>query len=133
MSKTLNKYIAALDYADRTLLVLSGASSGVSLCSFATAEIAGAIISVVLLAGFGILKMYLKKMGRKKTNPEKLFCWPEVNSITYKKLYSRRSLMLRLFMKSLSSLVMGGGIIADLWIALEQKTTKEVILKGINQ
>ena len=36
MSKTLNKYITALDYADKTLLVLSGASSGVSLCSFFT-------------------------------------------------------------------------------------------------
>ena len=36
ISKTLNKYITALDYADKTLLVLSGAGSGVSLFSFTT-------------------------------------------------------------------------------------------------
>ena len=32
MRKTLNKYITIRDYADRNLLVLSGVSSGVSLC-----------------------------------------------------------------------------------------------------
>ena len=35
MSKTLNKHITALDYIDKTLLVLSSAS--VSLCSSTTA------------------------------------------------------------------------------------------------
>ena len=33
MSKTLNKYITTLDYADKTLFVLSGAGSDVSLFS----------------------------------------------------------------------------------------------------
>lgn len=37
ISKTLTKYIAALNYADKTLLVLSGASCGVTLCAFTTA------------------------------------------------------------------------------------------------
>ena len=36
MSRTLNKYIEVLDYADRTLLVLSDASSNVFLCLFTT-------------------------------------------------------------------------------------------------
>ena len=36
LNKTLNKYITALDYADKALLVLSGVSSGVYLCSFTT-------------------------------------------------------------------------------------------------
>ena len=36
MSKTLNKCITVLDYTEKTLLVLSGASTGVSLCSFTT-------------------------------------------------------------------------------------------------
>ena len=34
MSETLNKYVTVLYSADKTLLVLSGASSGVSFCSF---------------------------------------------------------------------------------------------------
>ena len=37
MGKALNKYIAALDHADKILLILSGTSSGVSLYSFTTA------------------------------------------------------------------------------------------------
>ena len=32
MSKTFNKYMATLDYTDKAWLVLSGASSDVSLC-----------------------------------------------------------------------------------------------------
>ena len=36
MSNTLNKYITTIDYADKTLLILSGGSSDVSLCSFTT-------------------------------------------------------------------------------------------------
>ena len=36
MSKTLNKYVTALDYVDKTLHVLSGASSDISLCSSIT-------------------------------------------------------------------------------------------------
>ena len=36
MSKTLNKYITALEYADKALFVLSGVGSNVSLCSFTT-------------------------------------------------------------------------------------------------
>ena len=35
-SKALYKCIAVVDYADKTLLVLPGAGSGLSLCSFAT-------------------------------------------------------------------------------------------------
>ena len=36
ISKTLNKYITTLDYADKTLHVLSGVGNCVSLCSFTT-------------------------------------------------------------------------------------------------
>ena len=34
MSKKLNKYIAAFDYIDKTLIVLSATSGGVSTISF---------------------------------------------------------------------------------------------------
>ena len=37
LSKALNKCITALDYADKTFLLLSSASSGVCLTSFGTA------------------------------------------------------------------------------------------------
>ena len=37
MSKALNKYMTTLEYTDKALLVLSGVSNDVSLCSFSTA------------------------------------------------------------------------------------------------
>ena len=54
MSKRLNKYIAALEFADKTLFVLSDTNSGVFLCSFTAVtgthfEKASARISVVFL------------------------------------------------------------------------------------
>ena len=72
MSNTLiNKYSTALDYADKTLMVLSGATSGVSLCLFTTiigtpVGITSASISLVFLIGNGIVRMYLKTMRRQK-------------------------------------------------------------------
>ena len=52
MSKTLNHHIATLDYADKTLLVFSGAYTGISLSSFTnvittTIAVAGASIDLV--------------------------------------------------------------------------------------
>ena len=71
MSKTLNKFVTAFDYAEKTLLVLSGASSGVSLCSFTNvigtpAGIASASISLVFFISSGIIKMLLKTTERRK-------------------------------------------------------------------
>ena len=71
MSKTLNKYMTTLDYADKAFIVLSGASNDVSLCSFTTAidvpvVITSASICLVFLTSNGIFKMFLKPMGRKK-------------------------------------------------------------------
>ena len=59
MSKTLNHYIATLDYTDKTLLVFSGACTGISLSSFTNvistpiAE-AGASIDLVFLSVMGL-------------------------------------------------------------------------------
>ena len=77
MSKTLKKYIVRLDYAGKNLVILSGAGSGVSLCSFATIVgapigIVDASISLVFLGGYGILKKYLKTMGSKLNSIEKI-------------------------------------------------------------
>ena len=78
MSNTLiNNYITALDYAGKTLMVLSGATSGVSLCLFTTIigtsfGITSASISLVFLISNGIVRMYLKTMRRQKKT-ERLF------------------------------------------------------------
>ena len=84
MSKALNKYITALDSDERTLLVLSDAGSGVSLCSFTTITgtrfgIASASISLVFLITNGIVKMFFEATWRKKTNTENLLYGLGVN------------------------------------------------------
>ena len=71
MNKTLYKYTTSIDYAYETLLVLSGAISSVSLCSFtiiidAPVRIASASISIVFLISIEIVKMFLKTIGREK-------------------------------------------------------------------
>ena len=63
------------------LLFFSGANSGVFLSSFTSVSgtpvpIASATISLVFLIINGIIKMFLKPMGRKKTNTERLLYWP---------------------------------------------------------
>lgn len=83
MNKILS-YITALNYADRILLILSGASSDVSLFSFMivtgrSGEIAAASISLVFLVTNGIIKFFLKTMKRKKVKTSKLLYWPEEN------------------------------------------------------
>ena len=72
MSKLLNKNVTALDYADKTLLVWSCESSGVSLCLFTTViatpiAIKIASVSLVFLISNEIVKMFLKAIGKKKS------------------------------------------------------------------
>ena len=77
MSKILHKYITAIHYVEKTLLVLSGENNDASFSSFATvigtpAEIASASISLVFLISNGIGKMFLKKIGTKKIKTKRL-------------------------------------------------------------
>ena len=44
-SKKLSKYVAAFDYVDQILIVLSGASGGVSIISFTS--VVGALVGIV--------------------------------------------------------------------------------------
>lgn len=60
MNKTFNKYITTLDCVEKTLLVLPGARSGVSLYSFTTVigtpvETASAGTLLVFLISNGII------------------------------------------------------------------------------
>ena len=77
VKKKLNKYITSLNYAGKTFLLLSGANSGVSLCSFtavidAPVGIANTNFSLVLLIRNGIVKKSFRTMERIK-NTERLF------------------------------------------------------------
>ena len=61
MSKTLSKYIAAFDYFDKTLIVLSATSGGISIVSFmcvigAPVRIASASFSLVFSLTTVIIK-----------------------------------------------------------------------------
>ena len=76
MSKALSKYIAAFDYFDKTLLVLSAPSGSISIASLATAIGAlGWITSTSPCLAFsvrkGIAPKLLKTMRRKKKNHNK--------------------------------------------------------------
>lgn len=68
--KRLNKYITVVNYTDKILLVLPGASSGVFLFSSnpvigTPVGIASTSISLVFLIGNRVVKMFLKIIGRK--------------------------------------------------------------------
>ena len=70
MSKTLNTYITALDYADKTLLVFSAACNRISLCSLNTVIdipvwTASTAPGLVLLSVMGLWKCFWKQLGEK--------------------------------------------------------------------
>ena len=79
MSKKLSKYIYFFDYFDKSLIVLSVTSGGVSIASFATViEIPVGITSAGLSLAFslctGLVKKLLKTTKNKKRNVIKFLC-----------------------------------------------------------
>ena len=65
MSKKLSKYIAAFDYIDKTLIVLSATSGGINIISFTSvigipAGLASASFTLVFFLTTGIIKKLLK-------------------------------------------------------------------------
>ena len=84
MSKTLYKYIASFDYFDKSSIVLSATSDGISIASFATVigapvRIASASFSFPFSMTTGILRRLLKTTPNKKINKIKLLCYLGVN------------------------------------------------------
>ena len=61
LSKTLKKYILAIYCADNNLIVLSGASNGISICAFITV-----ISAPVGMASASIILVFLSVMGSSK-------------------------------------------------------------------
>ena len=85
-SKKLNKYVTAFDYIDKILIVLSAASSGVSITSFTS--IAGALfgtasasLTLIFSLTTGIVKKLLYVKEKKGESIIEFLCWLKVNSI----------------------------------------------------
>ena len=80
----MTKYIVAFDYLDKTLILLSSTSRGISIISFvsaigAPADIASASFSVAFSLTARIIKKLLKIINIKRRNKIKLLCLLEVN------------------------------------------------------
>ena len=79
MSKNLSKYISFFDYFNKFLIVLSVASGGVCIASFATAigatiGITSASFSLAFLLCTRLVKKLLKATRNKKRSIIKLLC-----------------------------------------------------------
>ena len=82
--KKLSKYTAALDYADKTLIVLSPTSGGISIISFTDvigipAGVISASLTLVFSLTTGIIIKLLKETRKKRKNIVKLLCLLRVN------------------------------------------------------
>ena len=76
-SKKLSKYVAAFDYIDKTLIVLSATTGGVSICSFtsivgAPVGIASASFTLIFSLTTGIVKKLLNITRNKKKKHNKI-------------------------------------------------------------
>ena len=88
MSKKLSKYIAAFDFMDKTLIVLSAASGGISIIYFTSvigipAGIANASFTLIFSLTTGIIKKLLKvtRKKKKKHNEIVMLVKSKLNSI----------------------------------------------------
>ena len=77
MSEKLGKYIAAFDYIDKTLIVLSATSGGISIISFTSvigvpAGLASTAFTFVCSLATGIIKKLLKVTRKKKKKRNKI-------------------------------------------------------------
>ena len=89
MSKKLSKYIATLNYFDKTLIVLSVTSGGISIISFTSvigvpARIASASFTLVFSLTTGIIKRVLKITINEKRNIIRFLYLLKVNEIALK-------------------------------------------------
>ena len=81
-SKKLNKYVTAFHYIDKNLIVLSAASSGVSIISFtsivgASVGIASASLTLIFSRTTGIIKELLNITRNKKKKCDKILLLPK--------------------------------------------------------
>ena len=101
MNKKLSKYIAAFDYIDKTLIVLSATSGGVSIISFVSiigtpVGIASASFSFVFSLTTGIIKKLLSITRNKKKKHNKIFVLAKSKLNSIKILISQALIDLKL-------------------------------------
>ena len=82
MQQKLSKYVAAFNYIDKILIVVSATTEGVSICSFtsvagASVVIASARFTLIFSLTTGIVKKVLSTTRNKKQSMIK--CWLKVN------------------------------------------------------
>ena len=87
-SKKLSKYVTIFDYMDKILILLSAASSGVSMISFISviavmAGIASASFTLIFSVTTGIIKKLLSTTTKKKKKHDQIL-WLKVNTIALK-------------------------------------------------
>ena len=92
MSKQLSKYVAAFDYRDKTLILLSETSGGISMISFTSvigvpAGLASASFTLIFSLTTGIIKKLLKVTRKKKKKHN------EIVMIAKRKLNSTKNLI----------------------------------------
>ena len=87
-SKKLSKYVAAFDYIDKILIVLSATTGGVSICSFtsivgAPVGFASASLTLIFSLTTGITDKLLNVIRKKKKKHDKILVLAnsELNSI----------------------------------------------------
>ena len=66
MSQKLSKYITAFDYIDKTLIILSASSGGISIISFTNVIGIPASFTLIFSLTTGIIKKLLQVTGKKK-------------------------------------------------------------------
>ena len=118
MSKRLSKYIASFGYFDKTFIVLSAASGGISIASFTTVigepvAIASASFSFAFSITIGIIKKLLKTTRSKKKKHDKIvmLAKSKLNSIENK--ISEALIIMKSVMKTLQQLLMKKKTIAN--------------------
>ena len=88
-SKKLSKYVAAFDYIDKILIVLSATTGGIFICLFtsvagAPVGIASASFTLIFSLTIGIIKKILSTTRKKRKSMKKFLYWLKVNSIALK-------------------------------------------------
>ena len=74
MSKKLSKYIAAFDYIDKTLIVLSATSGGISIISFTSVIVTPAAVASASCIFFNYRNNKKKFLKVKKKKKKKNHC-----------------------------------------------------------
>ena len=105
-SKKLSKYIATFDYFDKTLIVLSATSVGVSIISFASVigvpvGIASASFTLVFSLTTGIIKKLLSITRNKKKKLNKILVLAKYKLNSIEALISQALIDSKLVMKNL--------------------------------